>query len=483
MSLAGNSKTGSRSSSPNNKDKADKTKPDLKLQSLAAAHIAFRGHLTRRIKNARMLCDLSGQFTEPTISLLKDLQQAKVELREMFEKIEQSGQELMTKDSPDKIDSWQQKIDEDDSLFRKQESELCSVIAEAEMRLVPKPDYAKVAGAPAGRTKANDALKPKVLSREMTPVEFSSWITRFSAYYASSNMHNCSLPEQQAYFRACIDSYLEDRLQSKITPLTPVLPEDGKLSCLDLLNDEFLLNHPIFARRLDFFQAKQPHHQNFTDFAQNLMRMGDESHLADMTVDDVYVMRFLTSCSNLKLRDRLLKDTNPPPNRNKILQLAQNFEVSQRFTSAINKSQGQVRANQVSNNQHNSRPSPKVRDKRFQRSDRRFSNHRSSSHSDLRQVAKNRCHRCGAKIQGQHDCRALSATCFKCGKKGHLSPLCMSGRRQTGSNARSANNTPTRSRRNSFSTGKRNSARTVSADEAEISDSEVSASLVAEYLH
>ena len=440
----GTSKAGSRSTSP--APKVDKAKTDATLQTLAATHIAYRGHFTRRIKNARMLIDLSGQLTSPTMSILKDLQQAKLDLKEMFIKVENSGQELMTKDSPEKIDSWQQKLDEDDSLYRKQESELCSMIAEAELILLPKPASATTPGAATTRTKANDALKPKVLTREMTPVEFTSWVTRFTAYYASSNMQNCSLAEQQAYFRACIDSYLEDRLQSKIAPVTPVLPEDGKVSCLNLLNDEFLLNHPVFARRLDFFQAKQAHNQNFTDFAQNLIRMGDESHLAELTVDDIYVMRFLTSCANLKLRDRFLKDTTPPPNKDKILQLAQNFEVSQRFTSAINKSQGHIRANHVSQNPHNSRSNTKAASKRFQRPENRNNKQRSSG--DRKIVAKGSCYRCGSKNQGPHDCRGANANCFKCGKRGHLSPVCMSGKSQTGSSARSANNTPTRSRRN-----------------------------------
>ena len=306
----------------------------------------------------------------------------------------------------------------------------------------------------------------------MTPVEFSSWVMRFSAYYASSNMRNCSLGEQQAYFKACIDSYLEARIQDRILPVTPVLPTDGSISCIDLLNEEFLLIHPIFARRLEFFQAKQGHNQNFTDFAQKLQKKGDEADLASLDLNDVYVMRFLTSCSNLKLRERFLKETNP--SKNKLLHIAQNFEVSQRFVTAINKSQGQVSAQQVSQGKKNSQKGKK-------------SGNSQDKGNSKAQNGKDRCRRCGTKNSGAHECKGANATCYKCGKKGHLANVCQSSdKSKSGSRANSANSTPrSRSRRNS-SSGKShsNSPKAAQTKEETTTDDEeeVSNSLLTEYL-
>ena len=457
-----NSASGSRGTSP--------VREKTKLQTLAATHVALRGHLTRRITNAHMLCDLAEQIGTPTMSLLSDLKKAQESLREMFAKVELSSQDLMTLDRADKVDSWLTKLKEDEVHFRKQESELVTTIAECELRLLPKADSDKVVGANGQRTKANNALRPKVLIREMTPVEFASWITRFDAYYASSNMSNCTLPEQQAYFKACIDTYLEARIQDRISPATPILKTDGTVSCLDLLASEFLLLHPIFARRLDFFQAKQGHNQSFTDFAQKLIRLGDEAELASLDMNDLYVMRFLTACTNLKLRERFLKEINP--SRDKLLQVAQNFEVSQRFISAINKSQGQVASNQVSQRKFTTQHKGKK-----------------PLNQNQRNVAKNRCRRCGSKTTGPHDCKGASATCYRCGKKGHLAPVCLSAPKSSnnsGSRAQSASSTPrSRSRRNSSSSGSgRNTAKTIQVKEEDpSSDEEVNSSLVAEYLH
>ena len=470
-------------SNPNPKPStSDKTKQDkTPLQTQAASHIALRGHLTRRLNTARMVCDLSAQIGTPTMSLLNELKKAQSDLRSMFSKVELSCQDLMTLDIT-KIDSWQAKLAEDEKSLQKQDSELINLIADAELRLLPKPDSNRIPGARADRTKANEALKPKVLSREMSPVEFASWLQRFSAYYSSSNMNNCSLPEQQAYFRACIDSYLESRIQSKISSVTPILPTPGSISCFDLLNEQFLITHPVFDRRLDWFDAKQGINQKFTDFAQKLMRMGDECELAQMDINDLYVMRFLTSCSNIKLRERFLKETNP--SQDKILQIAQNYEVSERFIKAINRS-NHVSAHRVSHGGANS--SAKSKDNR-------------SSFRQKLAAFKDCCLRCGKKGDPEnHTCLALKQTCYNCGKRGHLSPVCLakSKRQRSGylaasPRAQSAASSPrNQSRRNSTSrpnsskgfTNRKSKANVTQSDIEDDSDNEVSSSLIAEYLN
>ena len=293
-------------------------------------------------------------------------------------------------------------------------------------------------------------------------------------------MNNCSLPEQQAYFRACIDSYLESRIQSQISAVTPILPTPGSISCFDLLNNQFLITHPVFARRLDWFDAKQGSNQKFTDFAQKLMRMGDECELAQMDINDLYVMRFLTSCSNIRLRERFLKETNP--SQEKILQIAQNYEVSERFIKAINRTNN-VSAHRISHGGANNSAKSKF--------NRTNSDHRLD-------FSKNRCFRCGKQGTSDHKCPGVKATCFKCGKKGHMSPVCLAGiprsksgkplfsprAQSTASSPRSHSRRNSTSKPNSKGSPIRKSKANVTQSEIEDdSDNEVSSSLISEYLN
>ena len=134
-STAGGSTSAGGSSSHDPSQSSSPVPIKNKLQSLAATHIALRGHLTRRIAIAHMLCELVEQIGAPTMSLLAYLKKAQDHLCDMFTKVEISSQELMTLDKPTKLDSWQTKLSEDEHTFRKQEGELITTIAEAELRI------------------------------------------------------------------------------------------------------------------------------------------------------------------------------------------------------------------------------------------------------------------------------------------------------------------------------------------------------------
>ena len=76
---------------------------------------------------------------------------------------------------------------------------------------------------PRSSTKPNEALCPKKLSRDCTPVELNIWVESFKAYYVSGRLELASVGEQQAYFRACIEAPLVARISGRVTPDTPVL--------------------------------------------------------------------------------------------------------------------------------------------------------------------------------------------------------------------------------------------------------------------
>ena len=130
-----------------------------------------------------------------------------------------------------------------------------------ETQLTPVAPAAPAAGAPgaAARVKPMTSLKPKVITRDATPVELTSWIKKFTAFFVGSQFAEATIIEQQAHFRASLDSYLVNKVDIKIKPATPVLvdPTGVDKSCIDILKEEFLVLRPLFSRRLDYFNYRQ----------------------------------------------------------------------------------------------------------------------------------------------------------------------------------------------------------------------------------
>ena len=193
--------------------------------------------------------------------------------------------------------------------------------------------------------KPNAALKPSKLTRDATPVEFAVWLEAYMAYYSSSRMELAPLAEQMAYLKACLDTGLLSRLDAELTTQTPILytaeEKDGSFdpalhnkSAFQALEEEFLLQYPIFTRRLDFFRHAHPPNQTFSEWIQEVDKMGDQCSMTDgLSSDEVYVLRYLSALQNQKLREELLKLDNPT--RHSIREAVQKWEVAQRCSKGI----------------------------------------------------------------------------------------------------------------------------------------------------
>ena len=108
-------------------------------------------------------------------------------------------------------------------------------------------------------------------------MEFTIWLEQFRAYYTSSRMDLCKVPEQQAYFKACLEPALIARIDAKFPKTMPVItpdPANPQPDALDLLRNEFAAQYPIVTRRLDLFKCKQTHGQTLTDWIQQLRSKG-----------------------------------------------------------------------------------------------------------------------------------------------------------------------------------------------------------------
>jgi hypothetical protein len=72
------------------------------------------------------------------------------------------------------------------------------------------------------------------------------------------------------------------------------------------LFDEFLLEHSMFSRRLDFFRFKQGRGQSMSDAMNELQRLGDQSDLGGLNPIDLDVMRYLTILMPLEVKANII---------------------------------------------------------------------------------------------------------------------------------------------------------------------------------
>jgi len=373
----------------------------------------FRGALTRKINVAERAFEVASTQISFTDVVLKEMQTAMQDVKNAYVKVEACLSELQALESEDKFDAYEQRLAEEEDRKEKVVKVMSPLIARFQDALSPKSPsaIAPAAAATAAPPKPNDALKPKVLARDATPVELTAWIERFTAYHTSSRLEKSSLLEQQAYFKAFIDAHLNSRLRGKIQNNTPVLDDPAIESCFDMLRSEFLVRHPLFNRRLAFYEAKQEPGQEFTDFAEKLQRQGDEADLTKIGVDDTYVMRFFTAVTDVKLQEEFLKLKSPT--KRELLETAANYEQGRRYMTAMKKGTDKVNAVSSSSKKGSSSTSKGE----------------APAWKQLKSklVRERRCFRCGdslPKDESTHKCKAVDATCKSCDRKGHFAGVC-----------------------------------------------------------
>jgi hypothetical protein len=275
---------------------------------------------------------------------------------------------------------------------------------------------ARVHAPPASQIiRAKPELKPKTLTMEASPLEFDTWLQNFEGYFIASGCERASAFEQQAYFRSCVDQYIQDRIEPQVHPQRTFVLEQshGEISCIQILKEEFLQKWPVLSRRDDFYSSRQKQGQLFTDWAAKLKRLRDEAQIQNMTLDDHLIMRYLTGMKEGRLKERFMELTDPTLDQ--LHRIALNHEKTHNVTKASASSEKTgstgAKANKV-NGGGNGKNGASVNliDTSF-----------------LKKLQKdNRCVRCGENMKEHHaeSCTGKDATCSKCGKKGHKQSVC-----------------------------------------------------------
>ena len=101
-------------------------------------------------------------------------------------------------------------------------------------------------------------LRPALLMVTSSMAEFFSWKTKFKAYFKASNMQLLEVTEQQAYAYSRMGPQLSLRMEGTVSATADL---DDFLGTLEKI---FLQIHPMFQRRLSWFQLETVSYTHLT---------------------------------------------------------------------------------------------------------------------------------------------------------------------------------------------------------------------------
>ena len=425
--------------------------PPTKEEQLAARKLAEveqrkksligkKGWFTRCENEAKAYSNVALLESRPSTTLLASLNQLVKDIQSRCNEYVRVGQDLCVLYTELEDDEALERQRNDNSVICDRKGVTTTLLLNAigvveaalhgDNAILGTPPAPAVIGEPKSRTET--ALKPKLLTLSYTPLELTVWLKDFDDFYRGSRLSEAPLERQQALFRSCLDTHLKNRLDSKIQPGTNVLidprnPDDD--SCIGFLREEFLTEYPLFTRRLQYYQFKQRTGQKYSDFYKRLKQMEDEACIQIMSNDELRVMRMLTACSDLELRRKFLEEEDRTEKN--FLKVIQQHEIGKKYAKAMDNT---TSANSI----HPKRLLRKKSQNTAGRKKKQQPNYRvqlkkkgrgQGPRNTFSQKHQAKCNRCGRRCNNPNnhpDCRAKNASCHKCGKPGHLSPVCRS---------------------------------------------------------
>ena len=391
---------------------------------------SYRSALTNKLVTYKELLTFA-QTEKPTDSLRETIKDAISALKDQYDRTEAAREKCLLYDTSEENQSnYMKKKEEDSKLYEATQYSLTKVLHQIEKDIKKEQDLIaekkkreekerREQGQTDQKVKVVDSLKPKILSRDATPVEFAVWRKSFEAFYTASNFRVAKAIEQHAYLYACLDTYLQTKLQSQVQNNTPLFEQRGEDSCMDYLQEEFDLRFPVFARRVDVLRLNQKPGQKFSDFAAELKRRADEAKLTpSLSYDEFITIKYLCGCIDDKLREKFLREQTKT--RATFDRIVYQHELGKSYIKAIDNS---ATVAKVYRNGNGNGDKSHSRD----RQGYRYGNKKGQNNS-TRTIPT--CNNCGDPKPkdgwNHHKCKAKNLSCRKCHKKGHMAQYCKS---------------------------------------------------------
>ncbi len=254
-----------------------------------------------------------------------------------------------------------------------------------------------------------DTLKPSTLSLDMTPAELRHWIASLQAWYDYNNMQGLPIPQQHSLLYNVLDADLAYDLERQVHSDTPIFSDDDTESCISILQDLFNLRYPLIERRIQYFCYTQGNKQHFTDFLNNLQKLGAEADLHKLDISDIHCFRAIVEAVDHKLRQRLLQLS--PLTLAAIEQEAREYEMIKAVAKSLD-------------NPAERAAQPKLGPKNQKNHQNQTGQNQSYRLAKLQQF-RGRCLRCGSS-KHTSNCPKTNLHCNRCNRSGHTGYVCLS---------------------------------------------------------
>jgi len=406
-----------------------------RIATLTTSTSRFKGRLTRATNAARQMIDFASTAA-PNPRIVVALEQHLTTLTDRLRKFQDAADELIALD-PTKEDILNEALDEKTMETSEQETKLLGLITEhtqvvEQIQQVPQAERCNPSQP---QFKPDTALKPSVLTRDNTPVEFSAWTRAYKAYFKTSHFDLAQIETQQAYFLNCLDPYLQNSMRAKANIDMPIYEadEDGETdytddensqSCMGILHAIFLQRYPLFNRRLDYFRCRPMPGQLYSDFRDKLNRLGEEADLPGLTTEDIKIMMYMATVPKGPLHDKFMLPKEPTLKQ--LDQMIDEYEMAINKANANHYSDDSLTATSIMQVQ----PTRSISSKSKSYSPQHPQYHQPNRPgkvilSDMRK--KRLCLSCNKPINDHKSgkCWAKSSTCKFCNNLGHIEAACI----------------------------------------------------------
>ena len=353
------------------------------------------------------------------------LDRAFEKLEQRYEKLEKVNYRILSINNvPDDENGYQEAIDTNTAAY----TERIEAYGQLKIAMLPNQNQPGVINDGHNTNiKTVTDLKPKhSLSFDNTPMELSTWLTCFKAYFEASRLHTLPLDQQQAFLRQYLSPNVWTAIKQHINIETrifdnPLDPEDE--SCESIIEDAFQVQYPLIMRRHKFFTYERKGNQTFTDFVSKLEELAAAANLESMEMNDYKMFRVIAGLNDSKCVDKILTIPLQDFKFEEVKRVGVQYQTAKNY-SGLNPHH---HVNQVvSKKNFKSNRNPTHNNKNSYKNSYSSTSPSSSIQgklSNLRQQGK--CTGCGRKAHAKgQTCPLKSATCHKCGLKGHIAPVC-----------------------------------------------------------